>query len=276
MIMKAKVTALVTALILICTIGVKAQESNQKADGYRGIWFTLGQVNTQYGDKYSGGLGTYTVKHIPLAIYSPEADKTFFVYGGTPSADQTYLVCMAGCYDHKTGMLQRPVIVHDKGQIGVTDPHDNPTIQLDKDGYNDSLVYSYSNDEQGIFEVGEVSLKNCTNAYPYAMALKRCMDRVILKNSKLAYSGIYADSEAEEFKNEPKETKTANTESADPVVVLPEGKSARQALVDYCTEASLDINIVAKRYKLNNGSDDQEFINALAALMAIRDTYKEA
>jgi hypothetical protein len=149
-------------------------------------------------------------------------------------------------------------------------------VQLDKNGYNDSLVYSYSNDEQGIFEVGEVSLKNCTNAYPYAMALRRCMDRVILKNSKLAYSGIYSDSEAEEFKNEPKETKTANTESAAPVVVLPEGKSARQALVDYCTEASLDINIVAKRYKLNNGSDDQEFINALAALMAIRDTYKEA
>ena len=78
-------------------------------------------------------------------------------------------------------------------------------MTLDKDGYNGSLVYSYSNDEQGIYEVGEVSSKNCTNSYPYAMALKRCMDRVILKNSKLAYAGIYSDSEAEEFKNEPEE-----------------------------------------------------------------------
>lgn len=73
-----------------------------------------------------------------------------------------------------------------------------------------------------------------------------------------------------------KESKEAKTESSAPVVVLPEDKSARQALVDYCTEASLDINIIAKRYKLNNGSDDQEFIKALADLMAIRDSYKEA
>ena len=148
--MKAKVTALVTALILLSAIGIKAQENNQKAEGYRGIWFTLGQVNTQYGDKYSGGLGTYTVKHIPLAIYAPEVDKTFFVYGGTPSADQKYLVCMAGCYDHKTGMLQRPVTVHDKGQIGVIDPHDNPTIQLDKDGYVWVFVAGRGNTRPGI------------------------------------------------------------------------------------------------------------------------------
>ena len=71
--------------------------------------------------------------------------------------------------------------------------------------YNGSLIFEYDSskledqDKQRIYEVGEVSSKNCTNAYPYAMALKRCMDRVILKNSKLAYSGVYSDSEAEEF-----------------------------------------------------------------------------
>lgn len=83
--------------------------------------------------------------------------------------------------------------------------------------YNQSLVFEYDssvleNDLQKIFEIGEVSSKNCTNDYPYAMALKRCMDRVILKNSKLAYSGVYSDSEAEEFTDNsndeiPKETK---------------------------------------------------------------------
>ena len=71
--------------------------------------------------------------------------------------------------------------------------------------YKNSLVFVYDssklaeNDKQKIYEVGEVTEKNCKNDYPYAMALKRCMDRVILKNSKLAYSGVYSDSEAEEF-----------------------------------------------------------------------------
>lgn len=70
--------------------------------------------------------------------------------------------------------------------------------------YNESLLFTYNSslledDKQKIYEVGEVSRTNCKNEYPYAMALKRCMDRVILKNSKLAYSGVYSDSEAEEF-----------------------------------------------------------------------------
>jgi hypothetical protein len=72
-------------------------------------------------------------------------------------------------------------------------------MTLDKAGYGNSLVYTYICPEQGLFEVGEVSKDSCKNSYPYAMALKRCMDRVILKNSKIAYGGIYSDSEADEF-----------------------------------------------------------------------------
>ena len=94
--------------------------------------------------------------------------------------------------------------------------------------YKNSLLFVYDSsrldgydeeeteDKQHIFEVGEVNERNCTNEYPYAMALKRCMDRVILKNSKLAYSGIYSDSEAEEFK-EPIEDKIED--SGDKVVL---------------------------------------------------------
>lgn len=106
----------------------------ETVSGYRGIWFDLGQA-TDYGSKYCGGLGTYTMKHIPMAIYSPEADRTYFVYGGTPAEDKKYLQCMIGCYDHTTGMLQKPRVVMDKGVDGVKDPHDDPTIQVDKDGY---------------------------------------------------------------------------------------------------------------------------------------------
>ena len=127
-------------LMLGCVFAVDAKRPkslphvNSTVDGYRGIWFTLGQPQ-EYGDKYSGGLGTYTMKHIPLAVYAPEVDKTFFVYGGTPSDGELYLQCMIGCFDHKTGLLQKPRLVYDKGQNGVLDPHDNPVVQVDKDGY---------------------------------------------------------------------------------------------------------------------------------------------
>ena len=106
--------------------------NNQKVDGYRGIWFTLGQFS-EYGDKYSGGLGTYTAKHRPLAIYSPEVNKTFFVYGGTTTAEEKHLLCMISYYDHKSRMVPRPTIVLDKS--GVDDPHDDPSLAIDKDGY---------------------------------------------------------------------------------------------------------------------------------------------
>lgn len=73
-------------------------------------------------------------------------------------------------------------------------------VTFDKEGYNNSLVFTYCNDEQGIYEVGEVSAQNCKNSYPYAMAYKRLFDRVVLKLCGLAYDGVYSDSEADEFK----------------------------------------------------------------------------
>ena len=105
--------------------------SSDKDDGYRGIWFTLGQMR-EHGDKYSGGLGTYTANHVPIAIYSPEAEKTFFVYGAGRGGTR-HLLCMASYYDHRTGMVPRPTIVHDKQ--GIDDPHDNPSIAIDEHGH---------------------------------------------------------------------------------------------------------------------------------------------
>lgn len=128
----------------------KESMDGREIDGYRGAWFTIGQARSDYGDKYSGGLGTYTMKHIPMAVYSKEADKTFFVYGGNPEAGKKYLLCMVGCYDHKTGMLRKPVVVHDKGCYNVSDPHDDPTIQIDKDGYLWVFVAGRGNARAGI------------------------------------------------------------------------------------------------------------------------------
>jgi hypothetical protein len=118
------------AILLLLYHGAGAQVS--RADGYKGIWFTLGQFS-QYGDKYSGGLGTYTSSHVPVAIYSKNAGKTFFVYGGTRSAAEKHLLIMISYYDHKTNRVPRPVIVYDKK--GVDDPHDNASLNIDAKGY---------------------------------------------------------------------------------------------------------------------------------------------
>ena len=136
-------------LLLPCLAGAQENKGlkNQKIDGYRGIWFELNQ-KYEYGDKYSGGLGTYTAKHIPLAIYAPAVEKTFFVYGGTTRQDQRHLLCMIGEYDHKAHLVSKPTVVYDK--LGVEDPHDNPTIMIDDDGYIWVFVSGRGNIRKGI------------------------------------------------------------------------------------------------------------------------------
>lgn len=120
-------------MLVLMSFGMSAQPLNNSVQpGYKGIWFTLGQ-ESDYGYKYSGGLATYTVKHNPIAVYAPEVDQTFFVYGGTTGAGERHLLCMAGCFDHKTMKVRKPVCVYDKQD--VNDPHDNPSLQIDKDGY---------------------------------------------------------------------------------------------------------------------------------------------
>ena len=120
-------------------------------------------------------------------------------------------------------------------------------VTLDKEGYKGSLVYTYCNADQGIYEVGEVSNDNCKNAYPYAMAYKRLFDRVVLKLCKLAYDGIYSDSEADEFKekyDEPKEgtkkadIKLSKDELIDKIVALCDAKRLRVS--DICKTAKVN------------------------------------
>ena len=107
-------------------------EKSQTVNGYQGIWFTLGQFS-EFGDKYSGGLGTYTAKHRPLALYDSIVHRTYFVYGGTTQPKAKHLLCMIGSFDHATGKFSKPRIVYDK--MGVDDPHDNPSIAMDGAGY---------------------------------------------------------------------------------------------------------------------------------------------
>lgn len=134
---------LALAVVLLSVAGLRTADAQQpqpndaadspaaRADGYRGIWFTLGQFS-QHGDKYSGGLGTYTANHTPIAVYAPEVNKTFFVYGGTIK-DKKHLLIMASYFDHAQNRVPRPTIVHDKQ--GVDDPHDNASLSIDDQGH---------------------------------------------------------------------------------------------------------------------------------------------
>jgi hypothetical protein len=106
----------------------------------------------------------------------------------------------------KDKMAYSGLIISHNGCLKINDRLESgfapECVTLDKEGWGGSLVYTYCNAEQGIYENGEVSKSNCKNDYPYAMAFKRCFDRVVLKLCKLAYDGIYSDSESDEFKEQ--------------------------------------------------------------------------
>jgi len=100
-------------------------------DGYRGIWYFNQPSKDEYVYKYSGGLGTYPANHIPFCVHAPAANKTFLVYGGT-SKEKRNLLEMVSFYDHATGTVPRPRILHDKQ---TDDAHDNPVLSIDGEGH---------------------------------------------------------------------------------------------------------------------------------------------
>jgi hypothetical protein len=106
-----------------------------KDDGYRGIWYYNQASEDEYKFKYSGGFATYPQQHEPIAIYSKEANKTFFCYGGTSArarGDKQNLLHMVSYFDHATGMVPRPTVLLDKH---TDDAHDNPILSVDGSGY---------------------------------------------------------------------------------------------------------------------------------------------
>ncbi|HPU25454.1 MAG TPA: BNR-4 repeat-containing protein [Phycisphaerae bacterium] len=131
--LRRNVQPVLACVLSVCvwTTASRAVDPNTRLDGYRGIWFNLGQTN-EYGPKYSGGLGTYTANHVPICIYAEAVNKTFFSYGGVDDATGDLLI-MVSYYDHATCLVPRPTVVHHK--MGVNDPHDNAAILLDRDGY---------------------------------------------------------------------------------------------------------------------------------------------
>ena len=99
-------------------------------------------------------------------------------------------------YSNGTKVMYTGLILSHNGCLKINDKLDDPfkaeflkkdILWINRDDAN--LIYEYN--DGVLYEVGEASTKNCKNDYPFAMAFKRCFDRVVLKKSKLAYSGIW-------------------------------------------------------------------------------------
>jgi hypothetical protein len=122
-------------LLLPLSGGVCLAKDLPADDGYRGIWYFNTATKDEYRYKYSGGMATYPQQHHPIAIYAPEVEKTFFVFGGTTaqsSSEEQELLHTVSYYDHKTGMVPRPRVLLNKH---TDDAHENPTLSIDGEGY---------------------------------------------------------------------------------------------------------------------------------------------
>jgi hypothetical protein len=123
-------------------------------------------------------------------------------------------------------MAYTGLIISHNGCLKINDNLDEKSkfksqcLSRTDNAYKNSLIYEYNCAEQGLYEVGEVNDKNCKNDYPFAMAFKRCFDRVVLKNSKLAFAGVYSQEEADEFKQELEEKNELNKELVEQLIGL--------------------------------------------------------
>jgi hypothetical protein len=95
---------------------------------YRGVWYCCGTANVLPGKTYvySGPMATYSAWHRPMAVYAPEANKTYFVFGNEQNAPAI------GSYDHSTRQFSKPVVL---GANPDGDAHRNPTLMLEDTGY---------------------------------------------------------------------------------------------------------------------------------------------
>src|SRR3954470_18591375 len=130
---------LISRLIILAALIVTTANNSERvtaapadrADGYHGIWYSNQSTGDEYHFKYSGGYATYPQQHMPIAIYSAAANKTFFVYGGSTGKPKE-LAYMVSYFDHATGQVPRPRLVKVKK---TDDAHENPTLQIDDLGH---------------------------------------------------------------------------------------------------------------------------------------------
>ena len=164
-----------------------------------------------FGEKNTEKVGGKELPVFQSAKYKSAKEKAIeIIENGKYGLTEGDFWILMNTYNNGEKMMYSGLILSHTGCLKINDKletkFDPSSVSENQNGYNNSLVFTYSNKEQGIYEVGEVApgnyKMNGRNDYPYAMAFKRCFDRVVLKLSKLAYSGIYSESESEDFKKQ--------------------------------------------------------------------------
>lgn len=164
-----------------------------------------------FGEKNTEKVGGKELPVFQSAKYKSAKEKAIeIIEKGKYGLTEGDFWILMNTYNNGEKMMYSGLILSHTGCLKINDKletkFDPASVRENQNGYNNSLVFTYSNKEQGIYEVGEVApgnyKMNGRNDYPYAMAFKRCFDRVVLKLSKLAYSGIYSESESDDFKKQ--------------------------------------------------------------------------
>ena len=118
----ATFTKVFTFVMLVCSCSLFA-DIIPVADGFQGIW----QGSSR--GTYLGAGATGPQQHTTMAMYRPESNKTYFVYGAHDAGRGRSAVSY---FDHTSGMLARPRYLDDRGGV---DYHNTPTLSMDSDGY---------------------------------------------------------------------------------------------------------------------------------------------
>lgn len=159
-------------------------------------------------------------------------------------ADGDFWILMKTYSGGKKCMYVGLIISHN-GCLKINDTLDSKdkfySRNLTRSLENGSLIYEYNDGE--LYEVGEVSKENCDNSYPYAMAFKRCFDRVVLKKSKLAFYGVYSEEEADEFRQQEPREEYKNSEIST--------GTYRRFIDLYFTQFPNELPGILKKYKID-------------------------
>lgn len=114
-----------------------------------------------------------------------------------------------------------------------------------------------------------------TTAYAREAETKKGMDEAQVTGATSSYSRKYAlnalfllddtkDVDTEEYQSQKKESKPAPAQATAPTSA---DRNIRQELVNYCNELGIDPREVARTYKLNNSSTDEEFKAVIGRLV---------
>jgi hypothetical protein len=170
--------ALSTLLVTVGAVSAQTPTAAPQGSGFSGIWYSISSGGAY---KYSGGMATYPQQHAPIAIYSAQANKTFFVYGGKDPADGS-LLHMISYFDHQTKQVARPRVWLD---AGTTDAHYNPTLSIDDAGH--LWMFSNTHGNTGRAYIRRSAAPFAIDAYVGTLSSQDPADTNVFPNARFSY-----------------------------------------------------------------------------------------